>query len=482
MTAKKTTRAKSASEDKNKKTGRKKPVAKKKTITKKTTSNKKKPVKTVTIDVISDEPDELKSHLKQEDILESEVNIEDLDSQKKYYSELISEIKEKQSNLSEEKFTQKQKSIKLYRRLALRFLVLVLVFVAIVLYFTGTKLTIAISPASEPMSDSVQFVVLSNQEAETLLPAAYVVPGEIMDTKVSSEKVYETTGEEKIGEEVVGEVIIYNKYSRNQPLVATTRLLSPDQKLFRISQAVNVPAGGSVKVEAYADTVSSNMAINSTRMTIPGLWAGLQDQIYAENPEPFVYKSKVNHFVRQGDLDLASNDIRDTLKNKLEQEINWQIRPGDAVVYDIDEDKSLLTIDAQLGDQLEDFRARAENQAIIVRFSKEKAEELLRAKLAFSLPQEKKIVSFSSENISYNLDDYDTETGIAKITAHFNGLARLRENQDFIDKNKLTNLRKEHIKYYLNSFNEIDNFELIFRPSFLNRSPHLSDRIEIIIK
>ncbi len=464
-----------------KKISKKKPGSKKKTSTKKTSVSKKKPVKTVTVDVISDENEELNKPTQKKN-QESEVDIENLDSRKKYYSELISEIKEKQSNLVNEKSIKNRKSIKLYRRLALRFLILILVFVAILVYFTGTKLTIAISPASEFISDSIQFVVVSSQEAETSLPAAYVVPGEIINSNITSERVYETTGEEKIGEEVVGEVIIYNNYSRNQPLIATTRLLTPDQKLFRISEGVNVPAGGSVRVDVYADTVSPDMAIGPTKMTIPGLWAGLQDQIYAENTEPFVYKSKINHFVRQGDLDLAANDIRDTVKNKLQQEIDWQIRPGDGVVYDIDESKSLLKIDAQLGEDLEDFRVRAENQAIIVRFSAQKAEELLQAKLAFSLAQEKEIVSFSSENIDYVLDDYDLESGTAKITVRFNGLSRLKENQNFIDKNKLTNLNKEQIKHYLNSFNEIDDFELRFSPSFLKRSPHLSDRIEIIVQ
>ncbi len=485
----KTTKAKSASEDKNKKTRAKKttkkkpgPKPKKKIATKKTSVSKKKPVKTVTVDVISDEPEETINEPIEDVSQENEADIENLDSQKKYYSELVSEIKEKQGNLAQEKSKQKDKSIKLYRRIALQFFLLILIFVLGVVYFTGTKLTVAISPASEVINDSVQFVVASSQQAETSLPAARVVPGEIIETNITSEKVYETTGEEKIGEEVSGEVVIYNNYSRNQPLVATTRLLTPDQKQYRISEGVNVPAGGSVRVEAYADTVSADMAINSTRMTIPGLWAGLQDQIYAENPEPFEYKSKINHFVRQGDLDLAANDIRETVKNKLKQEIDWQIRPGDAVVYDIDENKSLLTIDAQLGEELEDFRAKADNQAIIVRFSQQKAEELLQAKLAFSLSQEKEIVSFSSENINYVLDDYDLENDTATITAHFNGLARLKGNQNFIDKNKLTNLKQEQIKQYLNSFNEIDNFELKFSPSFLKRSPHLSDRIEIIIK
>lgn len=481
MPPKKTKMAKSASEEKKiKKTRKRKSPTKKKIVDNKKTS-KKKPAKTVPIDVISDQEENV-TLFDDSSVNLDKVDIEKIDSQKNYYSELVSEIKEKQKNLTEDNFNKKQKSLRLYKRLVFRFLFLVFIFIIIVAYFTGTKLSIAIVPAAEVVNDSIQFELVSNLEAEISLPATRVVPGEIIDKKISSEKVYFSSGEEKIGEEVGGEVIIYNNYSRNQPLVATTRLLSPDQKLFRIKEGVTVPAGSSVRVEAYADLVSPEMAIGPTRMTIPGLWAGLQDQIYAENPEAFKYKSKIRHFVKQGDIDLAINDIRETIKNKLEQEINWQLRPGDGIVYEIDESKSLINIDAKLGDEVEKFNVKAENQAIIVRFSKEKAEELLRAKLSFSLPENMSLTSFASKQIDYKLDDYDLENATAKITANFNGSARLKEKQDFIDKNQLTNLSQAQIEYYLDTFPEIADFEIKFFPKFLKRAPHLSDRIEIIIK
>ncbi len=488
MPSKKTKKATSASEEKkSKKTTRKKPTTKKKIVKNKVADDKKIPkkkaAKSVTVDVISDNEEELLENNEQEVEEEKldQVDIEDFDSQKKYFSELVSEIKEKQKNLKEDDFDKKKKSISLYKRLVFRFLLLVFIFVIIVAYFTATKLSIAIVPSAETVSDSIQFEVVSSLEAETSLSSSRVVPGEVINTNITSEKVYYSSGEEKVGEEVVGEVIIYNNYSRNQPLIATTRLLTSDQKLFRISEGVTVPAGSSVRVEVYADVVSPEMAINSTRMTIPGLWAGLQDQIYAENPEPLKYKSKVRHFVRQSDIDLATNDIRQTIKNKLEQEINWQIRPGDGIAYLLDENKSMLSIGAKLGDEVKEFKIGAENQAVIVRFSKEKAEELLKAKLAFSLPEKMSLTSFTSEQINYSLDDFDLEAGTAKITANFNGSARIKEDQSFIDKNQLTNLSQTQIEYYLSNFSEIADYEIKFFPSFLKKAPHLSDRIEIII-
>ncbi len=474
--------AKSAKEDKNKKKPIKKKPIKKRASPKKPSDKKKTLAKTVTVDVINDEKEEPSNLVKKEEAVSNQVDIEKIDSQKKYFSELVSEIKAKQKKIKAEEKSPKAKSLKMYRRLAFRFLALVAVFLLIIAYFTVTKLTVIIVPAAERISDSVQFEVVSSTEAATSLPAARVVPGEIIENLISTEKVYSTSGEEKIGEEVVGQVVIYNEYSRSQPLVATTRLLSPEQKLFRIKEGVTVPAGGSVKVDAYADIVSPEMAIEPTRLTIPGLWLGLQDQIYAINEEGFEYKSKIRNFVRQADLDLAINDIRHVLKNKLEQEINWQMRPGDAIAYEIDSASSLLTIEAKLGEEREDFLAKAENQAIIVRFSQQRAEELLQAKLAFSLPEEKELTSFSSEQITYTLNDYNLETGQAVVTASFTGSVRLKENNNFIDQGQLSNLNQGQIEEYLNSFSEIADFELKFFPTFIRRAPHLTDRIEIKIK
>jgi hypothetical protein len=479
MPPKKTKQAKSANEEKDTKKSSKKKISKPREKSEKKAIKKKKEVKPVVVDILDvDDLSEEEEKDQEKEIL-AKVDIEKIDSQKKYFSELVSEIEEKQKKITKNKTP--KKSLKLYKRIVFRFLLLIAIFLIIITYFTFTKLTIAITPAFEEINDSVQFEVALNSENASL-PSIRVVPGEIIENLISIEKVYQTTGEEKVGEEIVGEVIIYNNYTRNQPLVATTRLLSNDDKLFRIKEAVNVPAGLSTSVEVYADVVSPEMAIEPTRFTIPGLWIGLQDQIYAENEEAFVYKSKVNNYVKQADIDLAVNDIRQALKNKLEQEIAWQMRPGDKVIYEIEENNSLLNIGAQLNEEKEDFLTKAENKAVIIRFSQQKAEEILRAKLAFSLPEEKELSSFNSDQITYTINNYNLEEGRATITANFTGNIRLKKNVDFIQKNQLTNLKRGQIKEYLNNFSEIADFELYFSPSFVNRSPHLSDRIEVIIK
>ncbi len=438
-----------------------------------------RPAKTITIDVISDDDEAVLASQQSEDILQEKIpeeEIEKIDVQKKYYHDLISRNKLDRSSEDEGERSNKGRPLKIYRKLATRFFVVVAFFLLIVLYFTLSKLTIIIHPATETISDSITFTV--SQETDK----AQVVPGKIEEKRINVEKRYFSSGEENIGEEISGQVIIYNNYSQNQALVATTRLLSPDEKLFRIKERVNVPAGGQVAVEIYADEVSQDMAIEPTSFSIPGLWLGLQDKIYAESQAPFEYKGKIRSFVRQADIDTATNDIRNSLKEKLEQEIVWQNKPGTAITYQINEDKSLYNVQTVLGEETDSFIASAENLAIIASFSQEKAEQLLRSKLAFRLPIEKSLINFNSDQISYTLNSYNLDNNTAEVSAKYSGSVILDQEPDFLDKRQLAGLNEGQLEEFLKLYPEIESFQLKFFPGFLKRAPNLADRIKIEIR
>ena len=83
-----------------------------------------------------------------------------------------------------------------------------------------------------------------------------------------------------------GVVTLSNRTSSDQPLVATTRLLSDDGVLFRLRDSTEVPAGGSVDAAVYADEAGSGGNIGPSHFTIPGLPTSLQDDIDGESAAP----------------------------------------------------------------------------------------------------------------------------------------------------------------------------------------------------
>lgn len=495
------------------------PASKKKAVARKSSPKKsstKKRIKSVLIDVIEDElmPSKV---LPKQAFSQSQVVSErkkflaqaaasqssgDIDQQKKFYSEFVSQLKEKKSaqqggvqnaNLDAQKT---RHPLSLYRRLAIKFIILVIFLSGVVFYFSFSKLTVSLSLKGETLNNNLLLKVAGQPAAASSSAAGLSsiatsapllddsldprneVSGQIRVIKSSVSQDYPATGETYIGDEIVGRVRIINNYSRSQALVATTRLLTPDNKLFRIKEAVTVPAGGEVEVEIYADSPSASLAIGPTNFTIPGLWVGLQDQIYAKNNEAFVYTTKVRKHVNASDLELAARDINERLMQAVRTEAEREL--GDSWLYQAIE-SPLVSIDAKIGDQVEKFSAKAEASFVAVSFNKEQIAQLAQAKLNLLIPAEKELAEFRPENISYSLENYDAENNLATIKAGFSAAMILKQDARFIDSRQLVNLTADQIGTYLRDKPEIKEYELHFSPSFIKKAPGLADRIKIEI-
>lgn len=415
---------------------------------------------------------------------------EEIDRQKQFFSDLVSDMKKrKNANIdldvddSSKAHSQKipKKSLNLYKRLAWNFLILVGFLAAVVIYFSFAKLTILITPQVEAMND-VLFLRVNSDTQPTETRVADVreqISGSINELELFVEKTYLATGEEFLGEEVSGRVTIINNNNKEQALVATTRLLTPDGKLFRIKDGVSVPAGGRVEVEVYADKISADMAIGPTRFTIPGLWVGLQDKIYAESKEAFNYKQKVQKYIKASDIQLANSEAASLLLNKA-RELK-PLRAQDGLLYQII-DPLEVKISAKSGDKQDNFVMEARAQVVIVSFSKEEVERLAKAKLNLLIPDDKELLQIKPENITYVLEAFSNQDQTATVKASFSGLMILKGNAEVIDREKLKQLTADQISTYLKDFPEIGEYELKFQPSFIKRAPYLVDRIEIKIK
>lgn len=419
----------------------------------------------------------------------------DIDQQKKFFSQLITEIKDDKVNPlladktvvkeSEDEETSAPKSLGLYRRLVWRFLAFTAVLLLAVFYFSFSKLTIIVSPKGEEINDNLLLKVQSDNASSTVSDSAdndfrELVSGTVNEVAVSEEKTYPATGEEFTGEEVSGKVKIINNSNKAQALVAKTRLLSPDNKLYRIKEAVNVPAGGEVEAEIYVDKPSEDLAISATSFTIPGLWLGLQDKIFAKSSEDFVYQQKVKKYIKASDIEQATSDMNAALiaKAKLEQTSSSK----DEVVLYENLNAASFENDSKVGDAKESFTLKASSSMAVVTVSKSAVAKLAAAKLSLLVPDDKELVGYSPDDIVYTLDNYDPKTKVATIKASFKGTMVLKNDTEIIDKKQLVNLNQQQLENYLKTFPEIKNYELKFFPSFITRAPRLPEKISIEIK
>ena len=122
------------------------------------------------------------------------------------------------------------------------------------------------------------------------------VEARVFEETVAIQESFDATGAQNAEtRRATGTVIIYNDYSEeDQPLVATTRLLTEDEKLYRITESVVVPGKegstpGEVEVSVKADEAGEEFNIEPSRFTIPGFRGSPKyDGFYAESQEAFL--------------------------------------------------------------------------------------------------------------------------------------------------------------------------------------------------
>lgn len=389
-------------------------------------------------------------------------------------------VKKKTTEPNESQPQKKSEPGSVYRKLAAGFVFLTVVLVAVVLYFTFSKMKITIIPTQEKITESLIIDVID--QSGDVSAGQGIIAGAVKQVPVEETKTFTSSGKEVLGEEVVGQVTIINNYIKNQPLVASTRLLSADGKLFRLKDTVNVPAGGKITAEIYADQPSREMAIGPTKFTMPGLWAGIQDKIYAQSDSAMKYSEKAKYIIQQSDIDNAVNELRKNLETNTKKQIGQAYENYSQVLYQVDNNSLSQEIDSKVGEEKQKFTIKMKTMVTVVAFNDEEVYNQAKAKLENALADDKQIAEFNKQNMAYNIVKTDLAQGMATINVNFEAKAILKDGAAAIKKNYLAGMDLEQLKSYLDSLPEVSGYEIKFSPAFVKKAPNLVDRIEIEIK
>lgn len=379
--------------------------------------------------------------------------------------------------------------VKFYRKIAFGFIALTGILVIFAAYFVLSRAEITIVVAKEPVS--VDFIADLKEESQegvvaprVVVPDEILITGQLTETVVSGSREYQTTGKKMADSEVGGKITIFNQYSKDQPLVATTRLLSPEGILFRTKRRVDVPAGGKVEVEVYADPPTEvAVKLGPTRFTIPGLWAGLQDKIFGQSFESMHGGKQEVKFVTQADLDNAYNDLTQALSNEVVETLKAKMPAageilGKVVIKEISEKRSSL----KAGESGDKFTVTLKLKIVGVAFYRMDLESLAFSQLQAKVPAEKELINVDYDGLTFLVEKYDLKSREANIMVHLDGEMALRANLPMFNADKFIGLPREKIIQYLSVYPEIERITIKFSPFWVNKVPQLKNNVKIIIK
>lgn len=369
-----------------------------------------------------------------------------------------------------------------YKKGIIIFLLLTIVLVLVVLYFTLTKAIITISPEIEEVNK--EFFIDVAEEKD--LTSQYSVSGTIEEKIIEKKQTYKSTGIKTIDPaeegDTLGTVTLVNNLESKMELVPTTRLLTEDGVLYRIKDRANIPAQGEVEASIYADDPEAFTKLEEGILTIPGLSESLQEKVYAENKKTISKEKQDISIITKEDIDDAVVELSNEVIQQTLNDIKITYGDSGPVALALTGEIIESTADNAVGAEVEEFEVTVKMKVVSVFLDKANVFKLIDGELARTLDEGEKVLKLDFSNTHYSIEKYDLETKTAHVKVEAVGHIIINENHPILDKNKIIGSNKKQVEIYYKSFDQIKDVDIVFTPFWVKRVPKMLDHIEINVR
>ncbi|MBI2624698.1 hypothetical protein HYW67_04430 [Candidatus Parcubacteria bacterium] len=362
---------------------------------------------------------------------------------------------------------------------------------AAVAYAILPRATIEIVARTEPVSFDVEFT--ADKAASATNVEGRIVPGQFQEIRKTASREFAATGERDVTERARGIIAVYNSYSSSpQTLVATTRFLSQDSKLFRTVKTVTVPGAkieegqiipSSLDVEVVADAPGAEYNIGPADFTIPGFEGTPKFKAFtgkSKNAMAGGAKGRVK-VVTAGDLDGARRALEEGILPAVEEELKQQIA-SDLVL--VEGASSVATAEARsstpengIADNFT-YTVKVVGQAMVFRSGDlgRILDETLEARLAEGRKArpEKRQVTYAQVRPDFN-------RGTMLLSARVEEVLLSRISEDDI-KRDLAGRTQAEAQQYVDSRPAIDSIQVILWPFWVRSVPDSPAKIQVRVR
>lgn len=366
----------------------------------------------------------------------------------------------------------------LYRNIAYTFVGVTVAIVVAALWFSSVRATVIVKAERAPTSVTASVDVARS-------PSTGQIPGRVVQGVFEKIQEFEvsTTAGKAVDAISRGKVRITNTYSKPQPLVATTRLLTSDGRLYRIDDTVNVPAGGTVDVAAHSDKAGAQFAFDAkTRFTIPGLDTGLQKLIYAESITPFKGESKTVKTLAQSDIDAGQKTLTDAVLEQAKKTLFAEVADSrfteSAYLVKVIETKT----DVKPGEEAERFLMSLKLNVTGVFYPKADMEALVKQRLQERIPEGRDVVASDPTKTTFSVENADASSESATVSVSAEVETRLGEGSPSLTKDIILGLPIADAEQKLETLDGIESVTITVHPSWVRRLPTQKGNITVKVE
>lgn len=368
--------------------------------------------------------------------------------------------------------TQVDQPVRFYKLVALTFLAITLVLFGVIVFMSSKRAEIVITTKPEAVDVTTSIAVNDDDALRS-------ISGSVASTTVDGTHTYTPTGHREEPGTSRGTVTIYNETSLDQPLVATTRLLTAEGVLFRLDNRVLVPAGGSVETTVYADEDGPASDIPASDFTIPGLNQTKQSVIYAKSTTAMAGGTKKVGIVSQDDIDKATKLLLAELQENAREALSGTAE-GTVAVFDVLD--SEVGVDVSVGDEVSEFVATGEASVVGVFFAQEDVLALASDVLMSRAIDDAEYIEPSDAPPAVTLAEYDATNGAALLDVTYTGRATINPESKQLTKMMFYGKTKDEVRRYLLSLDHVYGVDVSLRPAWTQSVPHVAEHVDIVVK
>lgn len=314
------------------------------------------------------------------------------------------------------------------------------------------------------------------------------LPFEIVRIEKVATQSVPADGSEQVSERASGTVIVYNEFSSSpQRWVTNTRFESPDGKIFRVKEPVEIPGmkdgkPGTVEVTIYADEPGESHNVGLVDFTIPGLAGSPQfESLYAKAKTPlsggFIGNRPVVSEEKTRDVRVA---MQAALREDLAGTMADQIPSGFTLLGD-----SIAFIPESLSN------GEGEGNNAVLREKATAVALVFPTDLLAKAIAEKTIASYDDDNVTIgstntlmvtNLPAAAELLGADEISADIEGTVDIvwKVSADQI-KTEIAGKSRDAAETVLGNIPGIDRAELILRPFWRSEFPADTEKITVSV-
>ncbi len=369
-----------------------------------------------------------------------------------------------------------QPQVTLYRNIAIGFLFVTVILLAAVAYMSVKKVSIAVTVS--PQSVQVDALARVGEKAEDMPH----ITGVANKVEVGTSREFTPTGTEEKQVNATGTVTLVNETGKNQPLVATTRLLSPEGKLFRLKDGVTVPAQGEVEASVYADMAGGDYEIGPSKFTIPGLWEPLQERIYGVSAVSMAGGLLQVGVVSADDIQKAKDEIRATLIEEARLKLAEQEGVTDAMGYAAEIES--INFDVEGADEKEVVSFKVSGTATVMGalYNQQEVINLINGRLQEKVAREPVKLVLGNALPEVQIDRASPDGKWVQLGITHNGTSYLTEDSPALDVLRFYGKSGQEIADYVSSIEGVQDVSVRFRPAWTDVAPRVPEHIEVSVK